>query len=313
MAGPELSVLMVSYRTPDLVARCVEALAAQRDDVDLEVVLVDNAPGDGTAELLARDHPWVLVDPQDNIGFSRGVNRAAELASGELLLLLNPDTEPHPGAMRALVDAYRRHPGAGLIGGRIMTPDGEVDPHSCFGEPTLWAAFCFATTLDTIFKNNPVLHPESLGSWPRDTEREVDIISGALCLVSRPLWDDLGGLDERFWMYGEDTDFSMRATRAGWRPRIAPDAVITHESGASSREAWRKGMVLKGKITCHQKHRGRATAELARLLLVAGGAVRAVGARAVHALTRGSRGSAVMDWVEVWSTRSEWASGHPLD
>ncbi|MCP3854519.1 MAG: glycosyltransferase family 2 protein [Actinomycetia bacterium] len=309
---PELSVLMVSYQTPDLVKRCLDALALQRDEVDLEVVLVDNAPGDGTAALVAHHHPWVEVDPQDNVGFSRGVNRAAELASGDLLLLLNPDTEPHPGAMKALVEAHHRHSEAGLIGGRIKTPEGEVDPHSCFGEPSLWAAFCFATTLDTIFKNHPILHPESLGPWPRDTEREVDIISGALCLVARPVWDELGGLDERFWMYGEDTDFSMRATRAGYHPRITPDAVVTHESGASSREGWRKAMVLKGKITCHRKHRPAPVAQAARLLLIAGAAARALGARAVSAATRGRRGGSALDWVEVWRNRSDWSMGHDL-
>ncbi|MCP5027444.1 MAG: glycosyltransferase family 2 protein [Actinomycetia bacterium] len=309
---PELSVLMVSYQTPDLVMRCLDALDGQRGEVDLEVVLVDNAPGDGTAEMVARGHPWVMIDSQDNIGFSRGVNRAAALARGDLLLLLNPDTEPHPGAVRALVDAYRRHPEAGLIGGRIMTPGGEVDPHSCFGEPTLWAAFCFATTLDTVFKGNRVLHPESLGSWPRDTDREVDIVSGALCLVSRSIWDELGGLDEHFWMYGEDTDFSMRARRSGWKPRLAPDVVVTHESGASSREGWRKGMVLKGKITCHRKHRPVPAARLAQLLLVTGAAARALGARAVSTATGGRRGGAALDWVEVWSTRADWSRGHDL-
>lgn len=310
---PELSVLMVSYRTPELVKRCLDALDLQRGDVDLEVVLVDNAPDDGTADIVARDHPWVHVDPQDNIGFSRGVNRAAELASGDLLLLLNPDTEPHPGAMRALVDAHHRHPDAGLIGGRIMTPGGAVDPHSCFGEPTLWAAFCFATTLDTLFKNHRILHPESLGPWPRDTEREVDVVSGALCLVSRPVWDQLGGLDERFWMYGEDTDFSMRARRAGWKPRITPDAVVTHESGASSRESWRKGMVLKGKITCHRKHRPAPVAQLARLLLITGAAARAAGARLVSGATGGRRGGVALDWIEVWANRCDWSSGHDLN
>ena len=103
------------------------------------------------------------------------------------------------------------NPGHGLYGGRTLWPDGTVCPGSCWGKPSLWSLFCFSTLLSTVFKGSRVFDPESLGGWQRDTVREVDIVTGCLLLAPREVWDELGGFDERFFMYGEDGDLALRA------------------------------------------------------------------------------------------------------
>ena len=148
--------------------------------------------------------------------------------------MLNPDAVMLPGCLPALLDLARREPEGGLFGGRIYSADGDVDPTSCWGRPTLWSTLCFATGLSTAFASSTRFNPEGIGAWPRDVERPVDIVSGCLLLAERGAWDRLGGFDERFFMYGEDFDLGIRAAQAGYRPMITPEAGITHVGGASS-------------------------------------------------------------------------------
>src|SRR5204862_7187826 len=122
---------------------------------------------------------------------------------------------------------------------------GAVDPKSCWGAPTLWSLVCFASGLSTLFPRTRLFDPESLGRWPRDTEQEVDIVTGCLLLTRRNVWDELGGFDERFWVYGEDADFCLRAAGRGWRPAITPRATVVHVVGASSASEYdKKDLVL---------------------------------------------------------------------
>ena len=111
---------------------------------------------------------------------------------GRVLLLLNPDSVVHEGAVRELVEFARVNPGHGLYGGRTLWPDGTVCPGSCWGKPSLWSLFCFSTLLSTVFKGSRVFDPESLGGWQRDSVREVDIVTGCLLLAPREVWDELG-------------------------------------------------------------------------------------------------------------------------
>jgi GT2 family glycosyltransferase len=294
------SVLIVAYRTRELLAACLRSIEASSGE-RVEVVVVDNASGDGTAELVAERFPAVeLLTPGENLGFARGVNLAAEHATGDVLVLLNPDTVVHDGALERLAAFARAHPRAGLVGGRTLMPDGRLDPRSCWGPVTTWSLLCFATGLSTLAKGNRVLDPESLGGWRRDSVREVATVTGCLLAVRRVVWDELDGLDPDFFVYGEDVDLSLRAARLGYRPMITPDAVITHVVGASSSDPAEKQLLLfKGKATLARKHGSRA----GLALLAAGVAARAAGAR-----LSGSTSSA---WPELWRRRREWLAGFP--
>jgi GT2 family glycosyltransferase len=252
--SPDVSILIVTYRCRDAARACLASLSGA--DSSQEIVVLDNASRDGTVEMVRSEFPGVrLVASEENLGFALGCNRAAEEARGEYILLLNPDTVVHEGAVENLVAFARAHPEHGLYGGRTLDPDGSVNPGSCWGAPTLWSLFCFATLLTSAFKRTRLFDPESLGGWKRDTVREVDIVTGCLLLAPRTLWEELGGFDTRFFMYGEDADLSLRAAALGYRPAITPDAVVTHEIGVSSSTREDKLMLLfRGKATLLRKH-----------------------------------------------------------
>lgn len=313
MSGIDVSVLIVTYRCREVVEDCLASIADGARRSSYEIVVVDNASGDGTVELIRATHPEVeLVALDENTGFAAGVNRAAEEARGELLLLLNPDTVVHPGAIDALVAFARSHPAHGLFGGRTVNPDGSVHPGSCWGAPSLWSLTCFATMLSTVFRGSRLFDPESLGSWQRDSVREVDVVTGCLLLVPARVWRELGGLDTTFFMYGEDVDLALRARKAGYRPVITPEAVVTHEIGVSSENRPEKFLlVLRAKVTVMRKHWSPTRAAIGRALLLIG-----VGARALAGSVRGratqpATGAGALTWRALWSQRSRWLDGFP--
>jgi GT2 family glycosyltransferase len=216
--------------------------------------------------------------------------------------MLNPDTELVGDTLTALLRYARAHPKAGLIGGRTLSPDGRLDPGSCWGEQSLWSLVCFASGLSTLFRGSRIFNPESLGGWPRDSARQVDIVTGCLCLAPRTAWEQLGGFDETFFMYGEDADLAARARKAGYQPAITPDAVIVHYVGASSLSAEKREMTLRCRVALARKHWSPKRAEAAVVLLQAGTGLRALGASMA-----GSSGST---WPAVWRRRRDWREGY---
>ena len=305
----DVSILIVTYKCREAARDCLRSIYESTHDLDFEVIVLDNASGDGTADLVRSEFPQArLIALDENLGFAAGTNLAAEAAEGEYLLLLNPDTLVHEGAIAHLVAFARQRPEHGLYGGRTLRPNGTVDPGSCWAQPTLWSLFCFATMLTTAFRGSPVFDPESLGRWQRDSIREVGIVTGCLLLAPRRVWERLGGFDLRYFMYGEDADLAIRAWRAGYRPAITPDAVITHEVGVSSASRPDKLiLLLRGKATLLRKHWRSPRRELGLALLLLGVATRAL----TPASLRGRGGGEPRAWREVWRARSEWLQGYP--
>lgn len=304
-AATEISVIIVSYEVRELLLRCLDTVLPELEGLG-EVIVLDNASSDGSAAAVAERFPQVrLVESSVNVGFAAGCNTAADLAKGRYLLLLNPDTEVHPGAVEALLDLARRRPGAQLWGGRTVDPQGDLDPRSCWGLPTLWSRTCFALGLDSAFRGSLRFDPESLGSWQRDDEREVGMITGCLLMVERRFWSQLGGFDLRFFMYGEDTDLNLRARRAGARPMITPAATVTHVVGASSHRTEKMVMLLRGKATLARLHRGPLGRTYELGCLGCGVGLRALGA------TVAGRGGRHAGWPSVWRQRRDWWAGYP--
>lgn len=305
--SPDVSILIVTYRCRDAARACLASLQGAGDGSQ-EIVVLDNASGDGTVEMVRSEFPGVrLIASEENLGFALGVNRAADEARGEYLLLLNPDTEAHEGAVENLLAFARAHPEHGLYGGRTLDPDGTVNPGSCWGAPTLWSLFCFATLLTSAFKRTRLFDPESLGGWKRDTVREVDIVTGCLLLAPRSLWQELGGFDTRFFMYGEDADLSLRAKALGYRPAITPDAVVTHEIGVSSSTREDKLMLLfRGKATLLRKHWHGPRRRLGLFLLAAG-----LWPRSLLSSLKGRGRAGPSPWTQVWRNRRDWLEGYP--
>jgi GT2 family glycosyltransferase len=299
-----VTIAIVSYNTRELLRGCLQSIKEQTT-VPHEVIVVDNASVDGSSEMVRTEFPDVLLHAlDDNIGFGRGCNLALRNANSDYVLLLNPDTVVLDNAVDRLVEFAGRHPQCGVYGGRTLRPDGSVDPRSCWGLPTVASLICFATGLSVLFRGNRLLDPESLGRWPRDSVREVGMVTGCLALVSTPLWERLDGFDEQFWLFGEDADLSLRARSLGARPTIVPDAEIIHVVGASSPDLGRKkALVLRGKVTYFRKHWPR-THGLAQSLLLMGVAIRA----ATEVARRRDGGAG---WRFVLRSRREWLAGWP--
>ncbi|MBT2498943.1 glycosyltransferase family 2 protein [Agromyces sp. ISL-38] len=302
---PDLSVVVVNYNTREATSACLRSVLEAAPSVDLELIVVDNGSVDGSVPAFRKCFPEVdTIEAGENLGFARGVNLGVRAATGTWVLLLNPDTITLPGSLQALLRFAADHPEYGVFGGRTLRPDGTVDPSSCWGAPSLWSLTMFATMLSTVFKRSPIFDPESLGAWQRDSVREVPIVTGCLLLISRSEWDRLGGMDEDYFLYGEDAEFSMRAGRAGLRRVVVPDAVIVHDVGGSSDAGGAKGcMVMAGKVTHLRKTWPPRRATLGIRLLIAGVGVRA----ALEALTRRARAP----WSTVWRRRRDWADGYP--
>jgi N-acetylglucosaminyl-diphospho-decaprenol L-rhamnosyltransferase len=301
--APDISVVIVSYKVPELLRACLASIQREAAGCTHEVIVVENGSGDGSAALVRDEFPAVrLIALEENVGFAAGCNLGARAAEGEYVLMLNPDTELVGDTLAALLRYARAHPGAGLVGGRTLSPEGKLDPGSCWGAQSLWSLVCFASGLSTVLRGSRLFDPESLGGWQRDSERQVDIVTGCLCLIPRAVWEQLNGFDESFFMYGEDADLSARARKLGYRPAITPGAVIVHHVGASSHSVDKREMNLRCRVALARKHFSPARASTAVALLQIGTGVRALAA----GVTR--RPSST--WPAVWRRRRDWRGGY---
>jgi GT2 family glycosyltransferase len=309
---PALAIIVVAYNNAGDISSCLEAAVAQLPADGSEVVVLDNCSVDDTPGVVTRAFPTVrVIRSEENLGFARGCNLAASKVDSQHLLLLNPDAVMADGCVDALLELASRRPRAGLYGGRALDRHGNFDPKSCWGRPTLWSLFCFATGLSSAFASSRWLNPEGIGGWRRDDEREVDIVSGCLLLVQHDVWERLGGFDERFFMYGEDADLAIRAGSLGARPAITPRAVVQHEVGASSGALDKHLLLYRGKATLVRKLWTGPARQLALGLLLAGVALRSTLATAARRLLRrdGDAGTTPEVWGQLWTRRRDWVEG----
>lgn len=310
-SGAELTVIIVSYNTRDLTLKALETLYATTRKTRFHTVVFDNASQDGSAEAVAEAFPQVeLIASKENFGFAKANNLVAEQARTEWLLLLNPDTECHEGAVDNLLAFSKANQQAGITGGRTVFPDGSLNIGSCWMRITPWSAFCKATALSGLFAGSAFFNPEGMGSWQRDSVREVDIVVGCFLMIPRSLWNRLGGFNLKYFMYGEEADLCLRARALGYRPMITPDAQIMHLVGAASKTQARKYILsAKGRMTLMQEHWpawqvpfGRAT-----LAFWAGGRTLVTG---LIARLTGSKKKSARKWAEIWAARHDWLQGY---
>jgi N-acetylglucosaminyl-diphospho-decaprenol L-rhamnosyltransferase len=232
----ELSVIVVSFNSAAFIERCLASVATFLGGVNHEVCVVDNASSDGSASLVREHFPRVRViaNPQ-NLGFAAGVNRGLGATQGRYVLWLNPDAELLDAGAGDLIGFLEKHPTVGILGPQLVDPSGEVQL-SCRAFPSYRTALFHRHSLLTRwFPENPGSREYLLSDWDHRTAREVDWVSGACLLHHRRLLDEIGPLDERFFMYCEDVDFCLRARQAGWSVRYHPGARVLHHVGGSSR------------------------------------------------------------------------------
>lgn len=235
---PVLSVVIVSWNVRDDLEECLQSLVEDErrnlESGEIEVIVVDNASTDGTTEMVKREFPQVkLIVNHENLGFTKANNIGIRHSRGKYILLLNPDTVLYRGALRALIDCADSHPGAGIIGAKLLNPDGSLQ-HSARSFPDVGAGLFRNTLLGRLFPNNPFIRRYLLMDFNYDEVREVDWVSGAAMLIRRDLIERVGCLDERFWAYCEDVDICWRAWQSGFKVLFCPKAVVVHKVGRSS-------------------------------------------------------------------------------
>lgn len=238
----ELTVVIVSYRCRDLLADCLESLDAERAQVSMEVLLYDNDSGDGTVELVRDRFDWVtLTALEENIGFGRANNLGFGAARGRAILALNPDTIVPPGALRACLDRLWEDPTIGLLSPRLIDLDGRLDRRCKRGFPTIWSSICYFTGLDRYLRDRWSTR-YTLGRLGEHEEGEVESVSGAFMLMPRRVYERVGGFDERFFMYAEDMDLSLRIAEAGFRVLYWPRVDVVHVGAGSNVDGVRPPM-----------------------------------------------------------------------
>lgn len=304
----EVTVIIVSYNTAQLTIKAIETLFANTRETTFSCVVFDNASQDNSAALIRAAFPQVRVIASDqNIRFAAANNHVAGACETPYFLLLNPDTETHPGAVDALVKFAKSRPNAGIWGGRTVFADGSLNIASCWAMPSLRSLFFRAFGISALFRRSAFANPEAYGGWQRDSIREVDIVVGCFLLIGRPLWQELGGFQRKYYMYGEDANLCLRARQLGYRPCITPDAQITHHVGASTRQSEEKTiLVMKARASIIRDHWPHWKVGPGIALMWLWAALRYVGSRP---FTRCRRASAD-HWRAVWARRAEWLQGY---
>jgi len=278
MAVPpfDCSVLIVTYQSAADLPLCLDSVRRATHVASFEILVVDNASADGTADLAAQDPGVRLIRNRQNVGFARANNQAFREASGRHLLLLNPDAQVSDGSIDRMVAYLDAHPDVGVVGGRVLSPDGTLQRASRRSVPTPMVSLFRLAGLSRVFPHHPAARAYNLDDADPSLIMDVGAVMGAFLMVRREAAEKVGGMDERYFLYGEDIDFCMAVRAAGWRVVYYPDAVVTHRKGASSRQArlvanreFHRSMVL-----FHDKHFAATTPAWANVLIRTAIAVR---------------------------------------
>ncbi len=273
----KLSVCMVSYNTCALLERCLMVL--EREGYVDEILVADNASTDGTIAMLGEKFPRVnLIHNEKNLDYTRAMNHCLKAAHGDFVLLLNPDTEPQPNAVRNLQAALATHPQWGAAGARLEFADGSLQ-RTGNRDLTRQDLLYDALGVNARFPNNAARLHNSYAEWDRTTGREVDALSGAALMVRRAVLERVGLLDERFPMYFEEVDWCQRMRAQGWRVGYVPNARITHLAEQSARQlpsARRTVLYEMSFVKYADKYFGAMFAGFLRVLLATRHAMRRV-------------------------------------
>ena len=233
----QLSVIIVNYNVEHFLEQCLLSVRSACHELDAEVFVVDNQSVDGSCAMVRERFPEVvLIANQDNVGFSKANNQAIHLARGKYVLLLNPDTVVEEDTFSKVVAFMDDHPDAGGLGVRMVDGKGRFLPESKRGLPTPWVAFCKISGIYRVFQSTKRFNHYYMGYLGEHEINEVEILSGAFMLMRKTALDEVGLLDEAFFMYGEDIDLSWRIVQGGYKNYYFPATSIIHYKGESTKK-----------------------------------------------------------------------------
>ena len=262
-AQPDLTVCILSWNTRELLRRCLQSIYSptaaavgqawngagrpltgdEGETITYEVIVVDQESLDQSADMVEAEFPQVrLIRQKPNLGFAGGNNLAFHHARGRHFLLLNSDTVVRPGMFTSLVEYADNHLQVGLLGPKVLNPDGSLQA-SCRRFPTMGAGLLRNTPLSLFFRRSRAVRDYLMEDFKHDQPRDVDWLSGCCVLARRTLYEQIGGLDDEYFMYFEDVDWSMRAHQGGWQVVYYPGPTVIHEVGRSTDKAVKRMIV----------------------------------------------------------------------
>lgn len=233
----KLSIITVSFNTKPLLKHCMESVYQNLANIEHEIFIVDNNSQDGSPDMIKENFPNVkLIENKENIGFAKANNQAIRKARGEYLLLLNSDTIIPPESLTIMVDFLDKKPEVGVLGPKLVDQDLNLQT-SCRHFPTLFTVLSQFFGLSAMFPKSKIFGWYDMGYWDHSHTSEVDCVPGTSLLVRKKAVQEVGLLDENYFMYFEDTDWCYRFARAGWKVVFLPNAKVIHLGGASAAES----------------------------------------------------------------------------
>lgn len=233
----DLSVIILSYNTKELLKNCLRSVfkAAEEFRERTEVIVVDNASTDDSAEMVAKEFPKiVLVVSRKNLGFAGGNNLGIKKAKGKYLLFLNSDTVVYGGALREAADFMNKNPLVGALTPNTMLSSGKMDPDCHRGFPTPWASITYLLGLENLFPKSKIFGQYHKFYLDLSQNHEIDAGAGAFMLIRREIVEKVGVWDEKYFFYGEDLDYYYRIKESGFKTMFYAKPLLTHLKGGSS-------------------------------------------------------------------------------
>ena len=234
----KLSVIIVNYNVQYFLENCLNSVYNSSEGIEFEVIVVDNNSVDGSLEMLKEKFPQTtVISNKDNKGFSKANNQAIKIAKGEYVVLLNPDTVVEENTFKLCCDFMDENPKSGGLGVKMLDGKGNFLPESKRGLPTPGVAFYKIFGLSALFPKSEKFGQYHLGHLSKEKNHEIEILSGAFMMMRKSVLDEIGLLDESFFMYGEDIDLSYRITQAGYTNHYFSETQIIHYKGESTKKS----------------------------------------------------------------------------
>ncbi len=234
----DLSIIIVNYNVKEFIQNLLHSIAKAARNIQYETIIVDNASNDGSVEFLKEKYPEVkLIANKENLGFSKANNLGLKIAKGKYFLLLNPDTLLREDTLQKMIEFFKTVPDAGMAGCKILNPDGSLQLACRRSFPGPWTSFCKVTGLSTLFPKSKIFARYNLTYLDENQTYEVDAISGSFMMLKKEVFDNIGGLDEDFFMYGEDLDLCYRVQKSGYKVYYVHSTQIIHYKGESTKRS----------------------------------------------------------------------------
>jgi len=276
---PKLSIVIVSFNAEKLLRECLTSIYVDTKQIPFDVWVVDNHSEDNSIAMIKQYYPQVnVIENKENVGFAKANNQAIAKCTGDYILILNPDTLILQNVLEKIVNFMGENPTVGICGCKVLNEDRTLQLACRRSIPTPGVAFFRLTGLSKLFPNSKIMAKYNLTYLDPDQPHEVDAVSGAFLMIRREVVDNIGKLDERFFMYGEELDWCLRTKKAGWIVMYYPGAEIVHYKGECSKFNNRKAAFefYKSMYLFHKKHFAENYNPFINIIIYAGIVIKAL-------------------------------------